>query len=105
MRAAAWYEKLTGDKTLTTPKHPEDVATQLTAPVLGLYGAQNKSIPQETIEMMRQALRAANADAEIVVYPEAGHASNADYRPSYHAPSAQDGWQRMLAWFARFGVK
>lgn len=54
---------------------------------------------------MRQALRAANADAEIVVYPEAGHAFNADYRPSYHSPSAQDGWQRMLAWFARFGVK
>ncbi|MEN3257318.1 dienelactone hydrolase family protein [Sodalis endosymbiont of Spalangia cameroni] len=103
--AAAWYGKLTGDKTLTMPKHPVDVATQLTAPVLGLYGAQDKSIPLETIETMRQALRAANADAEIVVYPEAGHAFNADYRPSYHAPSAQDGWQRMLAWFARFGVK
>ncbi|AHF74846.1 Putative carboxymethylenebutenolidase [Candidatus Sodalis pierantonius str. SOPE] len=105
LRAAAWYGKLTGDKTLTMPKHPVDVATQLTAPVLGLYGAQDKSIPLETIETMRQALRAANADAEIVVYPEAGHAFNADYRPSYHAPSAQDGWQRMLAWFARFGVK
>ncbi|OIV46895.1 carboxymethylenebutenolidase [Sodalis sp. TME1] len=105
LRAAAWYGKLTGDKTLTMPKHPVDVATQLTAPVLGLYGAQDKSIPLETIETMRQALRAANADAEIVVYPEAGHAFNADYRPSYHAPSALDGWQRMLAWFARFGVK
>ncbi|CAK8739470.1 hypothetical protein SODG_003045 [Sodalis praecaptivus] len=105
LRAAAWYGKLTGDKTLTMPKHPVDVATQLTAPVLGLYGAQDKSIPLETIETMRQALRAANADAEIVVYPEAGHVFNADYRPSYHAPSAQDGWQCMLAWFDRFGVK
>lgn len=103
--AAAWYGKLTGDKTLTMPRHPVDVATQLGAPVLGLYGAQDGSIPLETIETMRQALRAANAEAEIVVYPEAGHAFNADYRPSYHAASAQDGWQRMLAWFARFGVK
>lgn len=82
-----------------------DVATQLGAPVLGLYGAQDGSIPLETIETMRQALRAANAEAEIVVYPEAGHAFNADYLPSYHAASAQDGWQRMLAWFARFVVK
>ena len=44
---------------------------------------------------------AANAKAEIVVYPDAGHAFNADYRPSYHAESAKDGWQRMLAWFSQ----
>jgi carboxymethylenebutenolidase len=51
---------------------------------------------------MRQALRAANAKAEIVVYPDAGHAFNADYRPSYHEESAKDGWQRMLEWFAQY---
>ncbi len=50
-----------------------------------------------------RALRAANANAEIVVYPDAGHAFNADYRPSYHEESAKDGWQRMLAWFAQYG--
>ena len=54
---------------------------------------------------MRHALRAANAKAEIVVYPDAGHAFNADYRPSYHAESAKDGWQRMLAWFSQYGGK
>ncbi len=53
-------------------------------------------IPQESVETMRQALRAANAKAEIVVYPDAGHAFNADYRPGYHEASAKDGWQRML---------
>ena len=54
---------------------------------------------------MRQAIRAANADAEIVVYPEAGHAFNADYRPSYNAEAAADGWKRMLEFFAHYGVK
>lgn len=54
---------------------------------------------------MRHALRAANAKAEIIVYPDAGHAFNADYRPSYHAESAKDGWQRMLAWFSQYGGK
>ncbi|HEI8867968.1 dienelactone hydrolase family protein [Serratia sp. AKBS12] len=102
--AVAWYGKLVGEKTLNSPKHPVDIATQLTAPVLGLYGGQDGSIPQDTVENMRQAIRAANADAEIVVYPEAGHAFNADYRPSYHAESAQDGWQRMLDWFIQHGV-
>ncbi|MEM6052901.1 dienelactone hydrolase family protein [Erwinia sp. P7711] len=103
--AVAWYGKLVGEKTLKQPKHPVDIAVDLTAPVLGLYGGQDESIPQESVEKMRQALRAANAKSEIVVYPEAGHAFNADYRPSYHQESAQDGWQRMLAWFRQYDVK
>ncbi|CAI0898903.1 Carboxymethylenebutenolidase [Serratia entomophila] len=102
--AVAWYGKLVGEKTLNSPKQPVDVAIDLSAPVLGLYGGQDSSIPQETVETMRQAIRAANAEAEIVVYPEAGHAFNADYRPSYHAEAAADGWQRMLDWFAQHGV-
>ncbi|NDL64539.1 dienelactone hydrolase family protein [Acerihabitans arboris] len=103
--AAAWYGKLVGDKTLTTPRHPVEAASELTAPVLGLYGGQDNSIPQDTIDAMRQALSAAGATAEIMVYPNAGHAFNADYRASYHAPSAIDGWRRMLAWFDQYGVK
>lgn len=72
--AVAWYGKLVGDTSLNSPKHPVDIATDLNAPVLGLYGGQDTSIPQESVETMRQALRAANAKAEIVVYPDAGHA-------------------------------
>lgn len=94
-----------GDKSLNSPKHPVDVATDLNAPVLGLYGGQDNSISQESVETMRQALRAANANTEIIVYPDAGHAFNADYRSSYHEESAKDGWQRMLAWFAQYGSK
>ncbi|MCT4707397.1 dienelactone hydrolase family protein [Enterobacteriaceae bacterium H11S18] len=103
--AVAWYGKLTGEKTLNSPNHPVDVAINLNAPVLGLYGGQDTGIPQDTVETMRQALRAANANSEIIVYPDAGHAFNADYRPSYHEESAKDGWERMLAWFARFDGK
>ena len=103
--AVAWYGKLVGEKTLNSPKQPVDVAIDLNAPVLGLYGGEDTSIHVDTIETMRHALRAANAKAEIVVYPEAGHAFNADYRASYHEESAKDGWQRMLAWFAQYGIK
>lgn len=103
--AVAWYGRLVGDKTLNSPKHPVDVAVDLSAPVLGLYGGEDTGIPLDTVETMRHALRAANAKAEIVVYPEAGHAFNADYRPSYHEESAKYGWQRMLAWFAQYNGK
>ncbi|MBS0849908.1 dienelactone hydrolase family protein [Citrobacter sp. JGM124] len=102
--AVAWYGKLVAEKTLNSPHHPIDIATGLNAPVLGLYGGQDTSIPLDSIEAMRRALQMANTTAEIIVYPEAGHAFNADYRPNYHAPSAQDGWQRMLKWFTRYGV-
>jgi carboxymethylenebutenolidase len=103
--AIAWYGKLMADKTLCTPSHPVDQAKNLCAPVLGLYGGQDSGIPLSTVEMMRQMLRAANADAEIIVYPEAGHAFHADYRPSYQAEAAQDGWQRMLNWLSLYGVE
>ena len=42
--------------------------------------------------------------AEFVVYPEAGHAFHADYRPSYRAAEAADGWGRLLAWFKANGM-
>lgn len=102
----AWYSKLVGERTLNSPKHPVDIATDLNAPVLGLYGGQDTGIPLDTRdETMRHALRAATQKAEIVVYPDAGHAFNADYRPGYHVESAKDGWERMLAWFSQYGNK
>ncbi len=100
----AWYGRLNGEKTINQPKHPIDVALDLNAPVLGLYGGQDEIIPEESVEAMRKALRAANAKAEIVVYPEAGHAFNADYRSQYHEAAAKDGWQRMVRWFQQHGV-
>lgn len=102
--AVAWYGRLMGDKTLNMPKHPVDIAKNLMAPVLGLYGAHDGLITLEQVATMRQAIEAANADAAIIVYPDAGHAFNADYRPSYHDESAQDGWQRMLDFFALHNV-
>ncbi len=59
--------------------------------MLDLYGGQNEGILLESVEQMRQALHAANAKAEIIVYPDTGHTFNAYYRPNYHAESAQDG--------------
>jgi len=103
--AVAWYGKLAGEKTLLTPRYPIDIAAALAAPVLGLYGALDTSISLESVDAMRQAVNSAKSESEIIVYPDAGHAFNADYRPNYHAPSAIDGWRRMLAWFDKYGVK
>lgn len=100
----AWYGRLVGDATANTPVHPLDVAGQLKAPVLGLYGGADQGIPLESVEKMRSALKAANAPSDIVVYEGAPHAFHADYRPSYREQPAKDGWARMLAWFKANGV-
>ncbi len=104
----AWYGKLKLEPTPLKPRHPVDVAGDLQAPVLGLYGAQDQSIPLDTVEQMKSALAQGGAAAqasEFVVYPDAGHAFHADYRPSYNAADARDGWARCVAWFARHGVR
>jgi carboxymethylenebutenolidase len=100
----AWYGKLVGNETSNTPRHPVDVASELKAPVLGLYGGADQGIPLDTVEKMRAACKAAQKECEIVVYPDTPHAFNADYRPSYRPENANDAWQKMLAWFRDHGV-
>ena len=80
--------------------YPVDVAKDLKAPVLGLYGGKDRGIPVETVERMRAALAAAGkTDSQIVVYPEADHGFHADFRASYKADDAQDAWAKAAAWF------
>lgn len=103
----AWYGRLQGNRNDLQPSHPLDLAAQLKAPVLGLYGGKDTGIPLESVEAMKAALKTGSAAArasEFVVYPEAPHAFHADYRPSYREQAAQDGWTRMLTWFNQHGV-
>ncbi|HEY5102999.1 MAG TPA: dienelactone hydrolase family protein [Steroidobacteraceae bacterium] len=101
----AWYGPLNRNTTALQPQHPLNVAADLKAPVLGLYAGKDKGIPASDIEKMRTALKKARPKSEIMVYPDAQHGFNADYRPSYNAADAQDGWKRMLSWFKDHGVR
>ncbi len=100
----AWYGRLEGPKTALQPTQPIDVARTLRAPVLGLYGGADTGIPLKSVDSMQAILRAAGKPSDIVVYPDAPHAFFADYRPSYRADAAADGWRRMQEWFTRYGA-
>jgi carboxymethylenebutenolidase len=100
----AWYGRLVGDKTALTPQQPLDIAPTLQAPVLGLYGAKDQGIPVASIDKMKAALAQGGNKSEFVVYPDAGHAFHADYRPSYIEADAKDGWKRCVDWFRTHGV-
>jgi carboxymethylenebutenolidase len=99
----AWYGRLVGDPDPLHPRQPVDVAKELRAPVLGLYGGADAGIPASAIERMRAALPPASP-SRIVVYEGAPHGFFADYRPSYREDAARDGWGRLLAWFAAHGA-
>ncbi len=73
--------------------------------MLGLYGGKDTGITEENRNQMLAALKAAgDTKSNIVVYPDAQHGFNADYRPSYNEAAAKDGWAKMLAWFKSHGV-
>jgi carboxymethylenebutenolidase len=103
----AWYGRLVGPASDLTPKHPVDVAAQLKAPVLGLYGGKDQGIPLDTVDRMKAALSAGSAAARqsrFVVYPGAPHGFHADYRSSFVQPAAEDGFKRALDWFKSHGA-
>ena len=96
--------RLVGPTSALQQCNPIDLVKALKAPVLGLYGGADQGIPLESVERMRAALKAAGSKSEIVVYPDAPHGFFADYRPTYRADAARDGWKRLLAWFRAHGA-
>lgn len=103
----AWYGRLVGEKTIGNPLHPVDIAAALKAPVLGLYGSADTGISLESVDKMRQALAAAGSSnlaakaSRFEIYLDAPHAFHADYRETYRAGPAADGWVKCLDWFKR----
>jgi carboxymethylenebutenolidase len=105
----AWYGRLVGDKTANNPRQPVEIAADLRAPVLGLYGSADTGIPLDTVEQMKAALSKASSNpaakaSKFEIYPEAPHAFHADYRATYREGPAKDAWAKCLAWFKQHGV-
>lgn len=102
--AVAWYGPLQGERTEIQPRTAGDVAAEIHAPLLALYGSADAGIPVATVEEARDRAKAAGKTVELVVYPEAPHGFHADYRPSYRREPAEDGWNRALAFLKANGV-
>jgi len=85
-----------------TPIEPEQ-ASEIKAPVLGLYGDQDRGIPVEAVETMGAALDEAGIENEIHIYENAQHAFfNETRESSYNAEASADAWTRTLAWFEKY---
>ena len=68
--------------------------------IICFFGGQDAMIPQDQVDVIRDALEAASGSAEVIVYPDADHGFNCDQRATYHEASAKDAWKRTLGLFA-----
>ena len=100
----AFYGPLVDPPNPAWPKSPMQLAPEMKAPVLGLYGGADTGIPASQVEAMKAALEAAHKTAEFKIYPDVPHGFHADYRPSYRKDVAEDAWAQMQAWFKKYGV-
>jgi len=86
------------------PKSPIQLAPDMKAPVLGLYGEADAGIPVAQVDQLKAALTDAKKTFDIKLYPAAPHGFHADYRPSYRKEAADDAWAQLTAWFKKYGV-
>jgi len=98
--AVAWY----GPPARPYPDTPNpvtgfDVAKDIKMPFLGLYGETDQNPKPEDVKKFEELVKQVNKNAEFIIYPGAGHGFFADYRPSYNAAAAADGWKRCTGLF------
>jgi carboxymethylenebutenolidase len=76
-----------------------DQLPNLRAPLLGLFGAEDQYPGPEQVAELRDILAAHGKSFEEHTYEGAGHAFFAVDRPAYRVAAANDGWQRIAAFY------
>jgi carboxymethylenebutenolidase len=76
-----------------------ELAPEFVTPWLGLYGGQDKGIPVEQAEALRDAALRSSVPTDLELYPDGQHGFHCDARPDvYNEAAARDAWQRTLDW-------
>jgi carboxymethylenebutenolidase len=88
-----YYGRLATDKNLLG---------QIGAPVLGLFGDQDRGIPPAAVRAFERDLKSLGKDVQVHIYPGAGHAFANPTGPSYRKAAAEDAWNRTTAFLAKF---
>ena len=75
---------------------------QIQAPILGLFGAQDKGIPAEDVRKFERDLKQMGKKIDVVIYPDAGHAfENPNNKAGYRPQDAADAWNRTVEFLAQ----
>lgn len=70
---------------------------KINAPILGLFGAQDRGITPDDVHKFGAALDQLGKKIEVTIYPDAGHAfENPNNKDGYRAADAADAWKRTV---------
>jgi carboxymethylenebutenolidase len=100
-----WGGRVVMAKEELTPKQPVapiDYTANLSCPLLGLFGEEDRSPTPEQVALHEQELKKHGKTYEFHMYPQAGHAFTNYYRPSYRPEQAQDAWKNTFAFLAKY---
>ena len=87
------------ETTPSRPKPPLEMVKGLHCPLFGVFGIEDQNPPVEMADELKK--RGAGKEITTKIYPEAGHAFLADYRPSYREGPAHELWNDATAFFAK----
>jgi carboxymethylenebutenolidase len=78
-----------------------DQLPNLGCPLLGLFGVEDQYPGPEQVAELEQILKDNGKEFEFHSYEGAGHAFFSVDRPSYNVAAANDGWERIEAFFGK----
>jgi carboxymethylenebutenolidase len=79
-----------------------DQLPALRAPLLGLFGKEDTHPSPQQVAELDEILTANGKPHEFHSYDDAGHAFFAVDRPAYRVEAANDGWERIAAFYATY---
>ncbi len=80
----------------------EEELSTLSMPVLGIFGAEDSSIPLETVEEFESSLQQRSAETEIIVYEDAGHAFANPSGQNYVPEAAEAAWEETTEFLSKY---
>ncbi|MFO7571222.1 MAG: dienelactone hydrolase family protein [Gaiellaceae bacterium] len=82
---------------------PTQRAGDIAAPILALMAGDDPGIPVDDVNAFDEALDAADAEHQVVIYPGAPH-SFFDRKQEQFTAESEDAWSRVLAFLEHYGA-
>jgi carboxymethylenebutenolidase len=88
-----------------TPVAPIDITKNLSCPLLGIFGNEDRAPSPEQVDQHEAELKKQGKSYEFYRYDGAGHGIFYYHRPLYRVEQALDGWNKVFAFFGKHLAK
>jgi carboxymethylenebutenolidase len=84
------------------PVDPLDLTKDMSCPLLGIFGKDDRRPSQEHVAKIEAELQRLGKTHELVSYDGAGHSIFATDRADYRPLVATEGWKKIFAWYEKY---